>query len=104
MSATERRKGKAGEQEVGAIFRSVGIAADRTVQNSGFFLRGDITGVEGYHVEVKRQETLRVPAWVRQAQDECGDLVPVVAFRQSRQEWLAVIPLRDLARLIAGAR
>lgn len=101
MSASERHKGARGEREVADMLRSFGLPVDRTVHNSGLYLRGDITGVEGYHVEVKRQETLRVPAWIRQAQDECGDLVPIVAFRQNRGEWFAALPLRDLARLIA---
>lgn len=104
MSATERRKGRRGEQEVALILRAHGIEADRTVHNSGVFLRGDLTGVEGYHVEVKRHETLRIPAWLRQAEDECGECVPVVAFRQNRSGWYAAIPLHDLARLIAEAQ
>lgn len=101
MSASERAKGARGEREVAALLRSFGIPADRTVHNSGLYLRGDITGVEGYHVEVKRQETLRVPAWIRQAEAECGDAVPIVAFRQNADEWYAALPLRDLARMIA---
>lgn len=101
MSASERSKGARGEREVATILRAYGLEVDRTVQNSGYFLRGDITGVEGYHLEVKRQETLRVPAWIRQAEDECGDLVPVVTFRQNRGEWYAALPLRDLARVLA---
>lgn len=104
MSATERAKGARGEREVADVLRGFGIEADRTVHNSGMFLRGDITGVEGYHVEVKRQETLRVPAWIRQAEAECGDLVPVVTFRQNRGEWYAALPLRDLARLLAALK
>lgn len=101
MSATERSKGARGEREVATILRAYGLEVDRTVHNSGYFLRGDITGVDGYHVEVKRQETLRVPQWIRQAEDECGDLVPVVTFRQNRGDWYAALPLRDLARILA---
>ena len=104
MSASERTKGARGEREVADLLRAFGIECDRTVHNSGMFLRGDLTGVAGYHIEVKRQETLRVPAWIRQAADECGDCVPVVTFRQNRGEWYAALPLRDLARLIASAQ
>ena len=100
MSATERAKGAAGEREVVAILRQHHLPVDRTVSNSGVFLRGDLTGVEGYHVEVKRQETLRLPTWLRQAQNECGDAVPVVAFRQNRGEWFVALPLDDLAQLL----
>lgn len=104
MSASERTKGRRAEQEVAALLRHFGIEADRVVHNSGVYLRGDIHGVEGYHVEVKRHETLRLPQWLRQAADECGDAVPVVAFRQNRGEWYAALPLRDLARLLAAER
>jgi len=104
VSASERSKGARGEREVCGELRAFGLEADRTVHNSGLFLRGDITGIEGYHLEVKRQETLRVPQWIRQAADECGDLVPVVTFRQNRGEWYAALPLHDLARLLAAAK
>ena len=103
VGASERAKGARGEREVADVFRSHGVPADRTVHNSGLYLRGDLTGVEGYHVEVKRQETLRVPTWLRQAEDECGDLVPVVAFRQNHGEWYAAMRLTDLARLMSTA-
>lgn len=103
MSATERAKGVRGEQEVASVLRAFGLPCDRTVQNSGFYVRGDLTGVDGYHVEVKRQETLRLPLWMRQAQEEAGDAVPVVTWRQNRGEWYAALPLRDLARLLALA-
>lgn len=102
MSRAERAKGIVGEREVADLLRSFELPVDRTVQNSGFFLRGDLTGVEGFHIEVKRHETLRLPTWIRQAESECGDAVPVVAFRQNRGQWYATLPLRDLARLIAA--
>lgn len=104
MSATERAKGVRGEQEVASLLRSFDLPCDRTVQNSGFYVRGDLTGVEGYHLEVKRQETLRLPQWLRQAEEEAGDNVPIVCHRQNRGEWYATLPLRDLARLMAGNR
>lgn len=100
MSATERAKGARGEREVASLLREYGLPVDRTVQQSGLFVRGDLTGVEGYHFEVKRQETLRLPLWLRQAEDECGDAVPVVAFRQNGGEWYATLRLRDLARVL----
>lgn len=105
MSATERRKGAGGELEVVRLLREFGLPCDRTVHNSGMFLRGDLTGVEGYHLEVKRHETLRLPAWLRQAQLDAPDgAVPVVCFRQNRGDWYAALPLRDLARLVSTAR
>jgi len=105
VSRAERDKGARGEREVAAILRRYGLPADRTVQQSGIYLRGDLTGVPGYHFEIKRQETLRLPAWLRQAREDAanGD-VPVVAFRQSGDEWHAVLPLDALAKLLDLAR
>ncbi len=115
MSRAERDKGARGEREVAAVLRAHGLLVDRTVQQSGLYLRGDLTGVPGYHFEVKRQETLRLPLWIRQARDECGDAVPVVVFRRNKRaadkisewtlgEWHAVLSLHDLAKLLDLAR
>jgi Holliday junction resolvase len=103
MSAAERRKGAAGEREVAAIFRAHGFDCDRTPNSGGLRLRGDLYGTVPVHVEVKRQETLRLPTWLRQAEAECGDLTPVVAFRQSRGRWYAALPLDALAELLDRA-
>lgn len=101
---SERAKGARGEREVVALLREYGLPADRTVHNSGLYLRGDLTGVAGYHIEVKRQETLRLPAWIRQATREAPQgAVPLVCFRQNLGDWYAALPLRDLARLLTTA-
>jgi hypothetical protein len=101
VSGSERRKGVEGEQEVARVLRAFGLGCDRTVQNSGYFIRGDVSGVEGYHLEVKRQEILRLPLWLRQAEADAPEgVAPVVAFRQNRGEWYAALRLSDLARLL----
>jgi hypothetical protein len=106
VTAAERNKGARGEREVAAVLRGFDLgsavqrAAGGTVQ-----LHGDLTGAPGVFISVKRQEALRLPLWLRQAADEAPDeSVPVVAFRQNRGEWYAVLPLRDLARLLDLAR
>jgi Holliday junction resolvase len=101
VSRAEREKGARGEREVAAILREHRLPAVRTPNSGGLHIRGDLIGVPGWHFEVKRQETLRLPQWIRQARGDAenGD-VPVVAFRQSGGEWYAVLPLADLARLI----
>jgi len=51
-------------------------------------------------MEAKRRETLAIPQWLRQAEtDARPGLVPVVAFRQSRQPWRVVVPLEEFLRL-----
>lgn len=110
---SSRRKGKGGELEVAAIFQAHGFDARRTPNSGGLAWRGDVQGIPGYVVEVKRCETLAIPAWLRQAYAAAGGGdVPLVAFRRSGiggtgaasplSRWHALIPLEELARLIAG--
>lgn len=113
MANAQRRKGLRGEAEVAAIWRANGF----TVQNLEG--QGDhavtlphITGGAGtredplrtqphVHCEVKRQNRLRTE-WIAQAEREAPTgAVPVVAWRPDGGKWWAMIPLEDLARLLA---
>lgn len=103
MSAAEREKGARGEREVVALFRE--FFPDAAVQRAAGGARqesGDLVRVPGALVSVKRQETLRLPLWIRQADADADGLglVPVVAYRTNRMEWRGDLPLRDLARFI----
>lgn len=105
-----RRKGAAGELEVAAEFQRRGFDARRTPNSGGLSWRGDLQGVPGYIFEVKRCETLSLPAWLRQAYAAAsGGEVPVVVFRRDGRgvgpdgRWHAVLPLEELARLIGEA-
>lgn len=100
MTAMERRKGAAGEREVVAIFRDAGIEARR--EREGRIGADLVLDVPGYHVSVKRHETLRLPLWIAEA-EAAGDGVPIVAFRRSRMPWYAAVPLDVLASLLAAA-
>jgi Holliday junction resolvase len=104
VSNSERRKGANGEREVAAIFRAAGFDCDRTPNSGGLRVRGDLAGTVPAHVEVKRQEALRLPLWLRQAESEAPPgVTPVVAFRQSHGVWYAALPLEHLAALMAAA-
>lgn len=98
MARSERAKGAAGEREVAAICRAAGLDVQQLQRN-----RGDTTDllVAGkLAVDVKRQERLQVPIWIRQAAAEApAGTVPVVAFRQNRGEWFAALPLAALVEL-----
>lgn len=103
VSATERRKGARGELEVVSLFASYfpGYAIERAKGGPQAAL--DLVRVPGAAVSVKRHERLRLPEWIREA-DEAVDglgLVPVVAYRSNRTEWRGDLPLRDLARYMA---
>src|SRR3990167_7906811 len=110
MSAKERRKGAAGELEVAKILQAHGFNARRTPNSGGLSWRGDIAGVPGYVIEVKRQERLAVPAWLDQAYAAArGGEIPVVVFRRSKAgtspdgSWHAILPLEALAFLLKSA-
>jgi Holliday junction resolvase len=102
VSRRERVKGANGEREVAAIFRAEGFDCDRTPNSGGLRIRGDLYGNVPRHVEVKRQETLRLPLWIRQATDDAGGGPWVVAFRQNHGEWYAALPLAEYVQLLAG--
>lgn len=104
MSRAERDKGARGEREVAALFRAQGFDCDRTPNSGGLRVKGDLAGTVPAHIEVKRQEVIRLPTWIRQAeQDAPPDATPVVAFRQSLGTWYACLPLADLAALMRRA-
>lgn len=98
MARAQREKGKRGEREARDVLRAHGFAADRDGRLDDD-LRHD---VDGYHFEVKRRETLALPAWMRQAIDDAGNFrKPVVLYRRSREPWYAVLEFEVLARLLA---
>ena len=102
MGAASRRKGVAGEREVAAIFEASGFTV-RGLEGAGDHLVIARNGLT-LHSEVKRAERLKLPEWLRQARDECpAGCVPVVSFRQNRDEWYACIPLAALVGLAAKA-
>lgn len=101
MSGSERRKGAGGELEVARIFKAAGFDCDRTPNSGGLRIRGDLHGELPLHVEVKRQETARPWLWAKQARADAGTGERwVVAMRRSHDEWLAMLPLVDLVRLL----
>jgi Holliday junction resolvase len=105
MSATERRKGKAGELEVVRLLHEHGWPqAKRSSDGRSQNQRGDIAdGPFDVHFEVRRRETLNIWACLAKAEREARDGdIPVVAFRRSRSRWYAALPLDALLSLLAG--
>lgn len=90
MSGAQRLKGRRAEAEVAAIFRDAGFtvhglegAGDHSIVGHGLTL----------HSEVKRQETLRLPLWTRQAESEAPEgAIPAVFYRRNRTAWRALVP------------
>lgn len=86
MSASQRRKGAAGEREVFALLSDeLGFDVCRKL---GQARDGGFDGQAGrFAIEVKRRERLDLPGAWRQVNAACGILIPTVAFRESRQPW-----------------
>lgn len=106
MANSQRRKGLRGEAEVAAIWRTIGERDVRSLEGRGDVLVLEDDGLDVFHrptvhCEVKRQNRLRT-AWIEQAEREApAGAVPVVAWRPDGGKWWAMIPLEDLARLLA---
>ena len=100
----QRRKGASAEREVVRLLRKRGFRAERTAPlQSGKVVDSsapDVTCVPGVHLEVKRQETIKIEAWCRQAEADCGENVPVVVWRRSNQPWRVTLPLEDYLDLL----
>jgi hypothetical protein len=117
MGRSQRRKGAEGELEVAHIFKAAGFDVDRVPNSGGLKVKGDLKGnagetrLDGYHLETKRQETIELPAWLRQAHEEAEPgQVPVVVLRKAKTkangpvgEWHACLPLPALVELLRRA-
>jgi hypothetical protein len=102
MGKMSRTKGGVGEREVVALAKAAGFPdAERTSNGRHQRTRGDVAGVPGVTLEVKRTERLQLrQAWA-QCTEAAGDsLLPVLAHRWNGGEWLAVVPLDELLALV----
>ena len=99
-----KRKGSAGERELLHLLEAHGIPAHRNLQQ---FVGGvdnpDIAATVcglPVHLEVKRQERLRLSEAMAQAvRDANGHALPIVAHRSNRQPWLLTVRLEDVLQL-----
>ena len=77
---------------------------DNTFYFSGYVWmrwKGDLIGVPGVHVEVKRCERAQIWDWIKQAEKDCerGD-IPAVHFRRNRSDWYVSVPLEAFIELL----
>lgn len=103
MSGSQRSKGARAEREVAEIINAkLGTDMRRTPLSGGMKWKGDIQGWDGFHVEVKRQERLCIPEWLRQTEADCPEgLVPLLVYRKSRDPWRVVLPLDSFLGLVS---
>ena len=91
-----RRKGKDGELEVARILRDHGYDSRRGCQYSGGPDSPDVTGLPGYHIEVKRTNAFKMyDALAQSERDAREDEIPIVIHRPDRKDWVVVMRLED---------
>lgn len=99
MSASQRRKGKAGELELARLLRELlGVELTRNLMQSREG-GGDLLGLSGWAIEVKRAARARLADWWEQTcqQAETAGCRPALAYRLDRQPWRVVVALRHVA-------
>ena len=103
MGKMSKTKGKTGELEVAALLREYGYGGARGVQYQGGKDSADVTGLPGYHIEVKRVERFDLEAAMDQARNDAGGAaVPVVFHRKSKRDWVVVLDAKDFLTLVRG--
>lgn len=103
MSARSHRKGRRGEQEIASEYRQLGFDAARVPNSGGLRDPGDVAGVPGVHVEVKRTERLRIYEALDQAEaDAPRGHIPALHFRRNGSGWYVAIPFDDFVGPAAG--
>lgn len=101
MSKAQRTKGATGEREIcDLIFENLGIEVHRNLQQTRD--GGADIKLKPYSIEVKRRAAIgNIYDWMNQASAGC-DMAerPIVVCRADRKQWLAVMPIEELFRLI----
>lgn len=99
---TSRTKGKTGELEVVKRFKEWGWRQAARTQRGAPQTDGDISGVPDF-VEVRRRETLAVPAWLAEVREHAGDRPWALIFRRSNEPWTVAVDLDHYLDLLGRA-
>lgn len=98
-----RRKGAQGEREVARILRKRGYDAHRGQQFKGGPDSPDVTGLDGFHVEVKRTERFNLyDALAQSRRDSAKGETPIVVHRRNGMPWVVVMEFEDFLDEIGG--
>ena len=98
----QKNKGARGERELAKKFTEVfNCEARRGRQFSGSPDSPDvITSIEGIHIECKRTERFLLWDALEQSTNDAGEDVPIVCHRKNNKDWVVVVKLEDLPRLV----
>lgn len=100
-----REKGKVGERElVHAIKEHLGLSTRRGQQFCGADGSADVVGMEGIHVECKRDEALNLYKAMLQAEGDSKGGIPTVWHRKNRQPWMVTVKLVDLLEFVTRVK
>ena len=115
-SINSRRKGQVGELQLAAKLSSFNHPDGRPVQarrgrqysgapaSLGQAASEDVVhDIPGIAIECKRVEKFTaamVYSAIDQCREICGDNAPVVCWRPSRHDWVAILPLENLLALL----
>ena len=98
-----RAKGANAERELATLIRDTwGYDVHR---GKVFYHESDVVGLDGIHIECKRQERLNLQDAMEQAVSEAGkrqDGIPAVFHRKDRTGWLVTMRLEDWIDLYGG--
>tara|TARA_R100000234_G_scaffold118046_1_gene97692 strand:- start:1454 stop:1840 length:387 start_codon:yes stop_codon:yes gene_type:complete len=99
-----KAKGKRGELEARDYVRQHWFAPQciRSAQAGGAFAADLLHAGENLHVEVKRRQRIAATHFMRQAEQDCGDMdVPVVLMREDKYpSWLVVMRIEDTEKFL----
>jgi Holliday junction resolvase len=95
-----RAKGKRGELELAKVLRLYGYDAHRGQQYKGGADSPDVTGIPGFHIEVKRVERLDLDAAMEQSIRDAGTEKPLVIHRKNGKPWKVTMLLEDFIEVI----
>ena len=97
MGKASRTKGANGEREALKLLgEELGVMLTRNLQQTREG-GGDCLCINGFAIEIKRQERLARPSWWRQACEQAKRIgaEPMLLYRRSREPWTAFIHTID---------
>jgi hypothetical protein len=111
VGRASRQKGKTGERQVVRRFIAKGIPCRRAWESQslpGGQTNGDLEIGEGtplkIYAEVRRRETLSIPAWLREIEERAPEgHQRALIFRRSREDWHVALPLDEYLDLLKRA-
>ena len=97
-----RQKGAAAERELANYLKARGWDSRRGQQFSGGKDSPDVVSELPYHIECKRVESGNLYNWLDQAKRDAekGTKPPLVIHRRNGKEWVAIMPLDELLKII----